>query len=238
MDGTGPYFAVGDGYALYRGAVGAGGAHRHAAFQVAVAVDGEVAMDDASGVRHRGAALVVPPMVEHRLLPSRDLRTFFIEPHCRFADGLRTFGGSGLVVAPGLRGLREADVRPGGARPSRDLDGRLLAAMRTLLDEPMPLPDVAARVGLSPQRLRALARAELGMPLARWRIWRRLARSAEALRAGDALAVAAHAGGFADQAHFTREMRRMMGMTPAEAVRALRPSAAPGRVDGDGAVDG
>jgi AraC-like DNA-binding protein len=33
------------------------------------------------------------------------------------------------------------------------------------------------------------------------------------------------AGGFADQAHFTREMRRMMGLTPAEVVRAIGPGA-------------
>ncbi|WP_433137549.1 helix-turn-helix transcriptional regulator [Actinomadura nitritigenes] len=118
-----------------------------------------------------------------------------------------------------MRGLREEDVA--GGRRSGELDGRLLDAMRVLMDERIPMAALAARVGLSPQRLRALARAELGMPLARWRIWRRLARAAEALREGRTLSGAALAGGFADQAHFTREMRRMMGLTPAEAVRAL-----------------
>ena len=40
-----------------------------------------------------------------------------------------------------------------------------------LVDSEIGLPAVAARVGLSPQRLRALARGQLGMPLARWRAW-------------------------------------------------------------------
>ncbi|MGI5321436.1 helix-turn-helix domain-containing protein [Actinomadura nitritigenes] len=196
-----------------------GSVHRHAAFQVAVGVHGEVVMDDEAGNRFSDVALVVPPLVGHRLHPVRELRTFFVEPHCAFADRLRAVCGGGITSAPGMRGLREEDVA--GGRLSGELDGRLLDAMRLLMDERIPMTALAARVGLSPQRLRALARAELGMPLARWRIWRRLARSAEALREGRTLSGAALAGGFADQAHFTREMRRMMGLTPSEVVRAL-----------------
>lgn len=215
----GAYFVIGDGYAVYQGAVAEGSFHRHAAFQVAIGVHGEVVMDDEAGNRFSDAALVVPPLVGHRLLPVRELRTLFVEPHSEFADRLRVVCGGGITPAPGMRGLREEDVA--GGRLSGELDGRLLDAMRVLMDERIPMTALAARVGLSPQRLRALARAELGMPLARWRIWRRLARSAEALREGRTLGGAALAGGFADQAHFTREMRRMMGLTPAEVVRAL-----------------
>ncbi|MFE9105494.1 helix-turn-helix domain-containing protein [Actinomadura geliboluensis] len=238
VDRTGrPYFTIGDGYALYQGGVTEGSLHRHAAFQVAIAVRGEVAMDDASGTRHRDVALIVPPMVGHRLLQAQALRIFYVEPHCAFADELRALCGTGITPAPAMSGLSEEDVRAAGGRPSSELDGRLLEAMRTLLDEQTSMPALAAQVGLSPQRLRALARTELGMPLTRWRIWRRLARSAEALREGRPLSVAALAGGFADQAHFTREMRRMMGLTPAEAVRALEASAAASRVERDRAGD-
>ncbi|QKW40110.1 helix-turn-helix transcriptional regulator [Actinomadura sp. NAK00032] len=212
---------MGDGYALYQGGVTEGTLHRHAAFQVAIAVHGEVAMDDASGTHHRDVALLVPPMVGHRLHPAKALRIFYVEPHCAFADELRALCGSGITPAPAMSSLSEADVRAAGGRPSSEIDGRLLDAMRALLDEQTSMTALAAQVSLSPQRLRALARAELGMPLTRWRIWRRLARSAEALREGQPLSVAALTGGFADQSHFTREMRRMMGLTPAEAVRAL-----------------
>ncbi|MER7542062.1 AraC family transcriptional regulator [Spirillospora sp. NPDC127506] len=236
MDGTPARFVIGDGYALYEGPAAEGGVHRHAAFQVAIGMGGDVAMDDASGTRHSGPALLVPPMAGHRLHAAPALRTFFIEPHCAFADRLRPLCGAGVAPAPGLRGLREDDVRAAGGRPSGELDARLLNAMRALMDEPAPMPVLAAKAGLSPQRLRALAREQLGMPLARWRVWRRLARSAEALRDGRTLSEAALAGGFADQAHFTREMRRMMGLTPAEAVRALRASGAARGVDGDRAV--
>lgn len=237
MDGTGPYFTIGDGYALYQGAVSEGAVHLHAAFQVAVGVHGEAVMNDASGTAYRDVTLIVPPMVVHRLLPARALRTFFVEPHCAFADQLRLLCGSGITLTPAMSGLREQDVRAACVRLSSELDGRLLDAMGALMDGQISMLAVAARVGLSPQRLRALARKELGMPLARWRIWRRLARSAEALRMGRSLSGAALAGGFADQAHFTREMRRMMGLAPSEVVRLMCASAAARGVDGDRAVD-
>lgn len=72
--------------------------------------------------------------------------TFFVEPHCAFADQLRERCGGAVTVAGELRGLGEEEVR--FARPS---------------------------------------------------------------------------GGFADQAHLTRWMREMMGLTPGAVLPALRP---------------
>ncbi len=70
--------------------------------------------------------------------------------------------------------------------------------------------------------LRALAREQLGMPLARWRIWRRFRQAALSLGAGHTLALAAADAGFADQAHFGRRMREMYGVKPLQVVPVLR----------------
>jgi AraC-like DNA-binding protein len=216
-----PSFAVGEGYAAYRGPAIEVVAHRHAAFQVAIAVQGAVAIVDAAGTCHRGVALAVAPMARHRMLAGADLLTFFVEPHCAFADRLRERcgGGDGVTAAGELHGLTEADLRP--VHPSRVLDPRLVAAMDAVTAPGASMPEVAARVGLSPQRLRALARGQLGMPLLRWRAWVRLRVAAEALRDGRSIADAAITGGFADQAHLTRWMREMMGLTPTVALPAL-----------------
>ncbi|MFF9645781.1 AraC family transcriptional regulator [Kitasatospora aureofaciens] len=229
-EGTGPRFVVGAGYALYRGPLADSTPHRHAAFQVAVAAaGGVVTVADAAGVRHRGAAVVVPPMVWHRMEPVRRVTAFFVDPHCAFADRLRAGCGDGVTVAPRWGDLAEEDVRPFGLLPSAVVDVRLWAAMEALTDHRVALPGLAARVGLSPQRLRALARRQLGVPLARWRIWRRLARAVDALGDGHTLAEAALAGGFADQAHFSRQMREMTGLTPSEVLPVLRASESAGR---------
>lgn len=216
-----PRFVISDGYARYRGAVTDSPAHRHAAFQIAIAVRGEVAMLDASGVCHRGAALVVPPMTRHRMLAAADVVTYFVDPRCAFADRLREHHG--VTSAGELHGLREDELRLASARASGALDPRLVAAMdATVAQWGLSMPELAAQVGLSPQRLRALAKQELGMPLTRWRVWARLRRAAQALGDGRSPADAAVAAGFADQAHLTRWMREMMGVTPSAAVPILR----------------
>ncbi|MFE4974299.1 helix-turn-helix domain-containing protein [Kitasatospora sp. NPDC056651] len=221
-----PRFAVGPGYARYRGPLADSAFHRHAAFQVAVAVRGgdagRVAVDDADGRRHRGPAVVVAPMVRHRMPPTREVLVFYVDPHCAFADRLRAACGTGVTVAPRWHGLTERDVRPGGGQPAGGLDPRLGAALAALADDQVPLEGLAARVGLSPQRLRALARRQLGVPLARWRSWQRLSRAALALGEGCSPAQAALAGGFADQAHLTRWMRELTGLTPSQVRPALR----------------
>ncbi|MEV0148265.1 MULTISPECIES: AraC family transcriptional regulator [unclassified Nonomuraea] len=224
-----PRFDVGHGYALYQGPSWDTAFHRHAAFQIAVAIEGDVGMVDSSETCHRAVALVVPPMVRHRMLATTDLRVFFVEPQCAYADRLRERYGPGIGAAPELRRLSDDDVRRAGARPSGELDPRLLAAMDALVDGSGSMQDLAVRVGLSSQRLRALAHSQLGMPLARWRVWARLRRAVEALRAGRTLAEAAAMSGFADQAHLTRWTREMMGLTPAVLLPVLRGPVAAGQ---------
>jgi AraC-like DNA-binding protein len=216
-----PQFVIRDGYARYRGAVAGGSAHRHAAFQIAIAVAGEVAILDAAGSCHRAAALVVSPMTPHQMLTTADVLTYFIEPQCAFADRLRD--RRGITPADDLADLREQDIGPAATIASGALDARLVAAMAMgQQDWHLSMPNLALHVGISPQRLRALALQQLGMPLTRWRVWARLRRAAEAIGDGQSLAGAAATAGFADQAHLSRWMREMMGMTPSAVSPALR----------------
>jgi AraC-like DNA-binding protein len=215
-------FAIGEGYAVYRGPTTAGTLHRHAAFQIVIGIRDEVAVVDATDIHHRAAVLVVAPMERHCLQATPDVLTYFVEPHCVFADRLRQHHGNGITAAPELRALSEDEVRPAGTHRSGELDPRLVQALNALVDHHVSFPSLAAKVGLSPQRLRALARSQLGMPLARWRVWTRLRRAAEALQNGQSPADAALTAGFADQAHLTRQMREMMGVTPSAVLPMLR----------------
>ena len=99
------------------------------------------------------------------------------------------------------------------------LDPRLLAVLEDLdrnLDNPSIL-NAANRTGLSRSRVRTLAREQIGVPLSTWVMWRKLVKANKALSLGANLSDAALAGHFADQAHFTRTMKRMFGVTPTQA---------------------
>ncbi len=101
------------------------------------------------------------------------------------------------------------------------IDSRLAFAIHALPDA-YRLDVLAAEIGVSPSRLRALALDAIGVPLTQLRLWSRLARAIARLPYG-ATADAAAAAGFADQSHFTRTARRFLGRTPAElSLRSLK----------------
>ncbi|MDZ7733659.1 MAG: AraC family transcriptional regulator [Acidimicrobiia bacterium] len=89
------------------------------------------------------------------------------------------------------------------------------ALMRTHATHPLPVPEVARRVGASPTRLRALFQEQVGLPPSRhlaW--WRMIAATRKVTDDGWNLADAAAAGGFADGAHYSRTFRGFGGIPP------------------------
>jgi AraC-like DNA-binding protein len=118
-------------------------------------------------------------------------------------------------VIQGLAGIsRDA---PALSRPG-SLPAALSAALAYIddhLDEPLRIPDLAARAGLSPfqfdQRLRALFGLSAGQYLSRLRI----GRACDRLRHTEApLSELALECGYADQAAFTRQFHKSVGLTP------------------------
>jgi AraC family transcriptional regulator len=104
-----------------------------------------------------------------------------------------------------------------GVEPTVVSDERILRAtayIKSHLESPLTLEDVAAQAFLSPSRFRHLFVEETGMALRPYILWRRFLRVWELLMAGESLSTAAHRAGFADAAHLTRTSRRMFGFPP------------------------
>jgi len=226
-------FEFGALWAAYRGPAGENTPHAHVAVQLAIGPDVCVELD--GGARLDGPLVIVGPLLSHRLMPSpRPLGLLYLAPQARLAAALlAAIHPAGAAAAPAelvsaLRGAAPAqwtvrlEAALGTAMPA--LDARLAAALRDAERDGAPgaVGRAAAAVGLSEARLRALARQQLHAPLSQWLLWRKLERAARAVAAGASLAAAAADGGFADQAHFTRTMRRMFGLTPTAAAAALR----------------
>jgi AraC family transcriptional regulator len=92
---------------------------------------------------------------------------------------------------------------------------RTVELIRERLSETIPLRAMAAAVHLSPDRFRHLFMKETGVGFRAYLLWQRLECSLAAYVAGETLTEAAHTGGFADSAHFSRTFRRMFGIAPA-----------------------
>lgn len=184
-----------------------------------------------------GEALVVRPGASHALRPVSDVLLVFLEPQSAAAKrvGDRLGPGPMSSLPPSLAELVDVHapfsacvsrLLGSGATAGR-LDSRLQAALAFLATAEGigSVGRAAAVVGLSHARLRALAQAQMGVPLSRWMAWRRLNRAGDALARGAGLAEAALAAGFADQAHLSRDMRKILGITPGAAQGVMGPQA-------------
>lgn len=107
-------------------------------------------------------------------------------------------------------------------RPRSRLDA-LLARVEADPGAPWTAESMARCAGLSPSRLHALFREEVGATPRDWLLQLRLARVCAWLGAGDLpIAELALRAGFSDQSALTRAMRRSLGTTPAEFRRRRR----------------
>lgn len=215
-------------WAAFRGFSASNTLHAHVAMQLCVGHALPPTVVDASGRAVHSRGIAIRPGVRHRLEPSPDITLVFIEPQTPLARKLMALLPRASIapmpdelcnqIAAGVPLERLFGELMALAQPKAVLDGRLSTALAVLVETTANdgVAQAARAAGISPSRLRALAHAELGVPLAPWVMWRKLERAGAAIMAGSGLAEAALAGGFADQAHFSRAMRRVFGITPGE----------------------
>lgn len=219
----------GDGWACFEGVCGDAKPHRHLSAQVVAGVDGPVSvMGEAGSVR--GDAVLVPAGAVHAIAAAPRARLVFLQP---FSPLAACWDVAAWPAAPGVAPgwlvarLHEPELHRtlaawSSAAEAPVLDARLAAALARLRSEAgLDVAGLGQAVGLSPARLRALARSELGAPLAQWRAWFQLERAMSDLRDGETLAAAAISAGFSDQAHLSRTMRRFLGITPGTTARLI-----------------
>lgn len=189
---------------------------------------------------------VIAPDVPHVFhAPGSVVANILFEPESTVGRGvLAKYGATGLQLVPGpeaktlaqpiaeayFEGADDAtlillarqavatfsgvDVLPKMADP-RIL--RAITEIRQHLDEPIKLPALARRIGLSPGRLRHLFVAETGVSFRRYLLWERLNKALSLGFGGASWTEAAYAANFADSAHLSRTCQRMFGLAPTRA---------------------
>lgn len=206
--------------------------HAHAAVQCVVSPHGVELVDEAGQV-FRGPGWIVRSGVVHSLRPVRDLVLALIEPQSHVARGLLGQIAPDPIAAlpPDLIGLMTTAHTADGLvdllqhRPSDSssrIDRRVLMALDALdRQQDSDGAVLAARfAGISASHLRALCRSEFGVPFSKLLLWRKVRKACLAMKSGLSLADAAAEAGFADQAHLTRTLSGVIGLTAGEAARA------------------
>jgi AraC family transcriptional regulator len=221
--------------------------HDHHALQIALALDGVCMFrSQADGTWSQFQGAIVRSHRQHQFEAAGvTMAQLFIEPETvegrrlreRFVDDISPLPEAprlamAQLLGDALRADAQADemiaaaraatlLLAGVAAPIADADGRVdkaIAYIRSRIDGPIALGEVAAAAALSPGRFRHLFVAQTGTSFRAYLLWTRLNVAIQFAMDGRSWTEAAHAAGFADSAHLTRTFRRMLGINPAALV--------------------
>ncbi|QJR37856.1 helix-turn-helix domain-containing protein [Gemmatimonas groenlandica] len=192
------------------------------AYQAAIIASRQPHMMDATGVTYDAVIFVEPETPQGRALVERYLdggiapitAESFTAASTALFDTWLAHGNAPPTVTALQRAI---DVLTHGARAAVVSDERILRAVayiKSHLDAPLTLEQVADVACLSPSRFRHLFVEQTGTALRPYLLWRRFLLAWELVMRGESLSTAAHAAGFADAAHLTRTSHRMFGFPP------------------------
>ncbi len=219
-----------EGGALFIGPLADTSPHKHHAAQITIGLDGPFRILQ-NGTWQESRAIAIPPNQPHQLDggPSalaialvdgatplgRAIAAGNVAPRCAALGALPT----SLAEAQGFCAHLSGHSL---LQPAPEVDrriARVLAALATPADAPPKAAALASLAALSESRFLHLFKQSTGLPLRRYILWRRIMAALESATQGADLTTAAHHGGFADSAHFSRTFRESFGLSPSSLLK-------------------
>lgn len=201
---------MGRDYGLIVGELGRTAPHAHYAHQLMVCPGAPITVSLEGQVTsaHR---LFIPSRQAHAILETQgEVTVLYAEPAV-------------FDIAPLLH--QDLSLEALRQLPRRSLNDprleRALAALDQQLTGKVSAQALAQAAHLSLSQLERLFCDQLGLPVRRLVLWRRLRIALQLALAGGTLTEAAHGAGFADSAHFSRTMKQLFGVTAAASLRQL-----------------
>jgi AraC-like DNA-binding protein len=218
--------------------------HRHHSVQLILALDGRVRIRAGRGRRWIScdAALIKPDALHEVEAWGSVVLIAFVEPESELGAALVAPRGPAIspMETSAVARWRVSLGDPAALTPARveawvradllhdrqpvSIHPRVKRVLRFLRSEvasqeSTSLERLAAVAGLSTSRLMHAFTGSVGVALRPYILWLRMQRALGELMAGASVTEAAHSAGFADTAHLSRTVRRMLGVTPTHLVQ-------------------
>ncbi|MGK5075197.1 helix-turn-helix domain-containing protein [Janthinobacterium sp. ZB1P44] len=205
-------------FAILHGAAGATDRHAHYAHQLMLSTGAPFTVE-LDGIVHTARRLLVESLRPHAIVAApAPMLTIYTEPQRLAGAALLAAADAG---APTLDHVAAAlQAQPREPLPDPRLR-RALDQVDALLSGKVSAAAVADAAHLSLSQLERLFSAQLGLPVRRLVLWRRLRLAIRFILLGSTLTDAAHGAGFADAAHFSRTMRSLFGVRADRSLRRL-----------------
>jgi AraC-like DNA-binding protein len=226
---------ISEGIMVFIGHAGDNSPHSHATLQLTISHTEPLLLEDNSGRLHKSKKLYVRPGIKHALLSSSKVTLVLIEPQSSIARYILSLCPADSIGNLPAEILANLDINNKAVEivsalkklvitEQSDVDPRLSQALLFLRHAPLKsaIKNAAIICQLSESRLRAIATQHLGIPRSKWVLWCAIARASKAIAECESLAEAAVTGGFSDQAHYTRTLHKLMGITPGKTTHLLK----------------
>jgi len=228
-----------DGFAFYRGSLSSVSQHQHHAVELVIR-EGPCEFWNGSERLHRGRVALLGADVPHRFVGNGWQWFIYVEPESRLGGQLtQCLNGQPVVSLSDelVVGLPIADATTTGeltllldrltnrlmpgttSALAVNVDERIdlvLDYIKSHIDGSLPLGQLTDVACLSEGRLMHLFKERVGIPIRKYILWNRLQVSVQHVLQGQNLTQAAHSGGFADSAHFSRTFSEMFGIRPSD----------------------
>lgn len=216
-----------------------------------VATRGTVRMEEADGRIREGRVVVVPAHEPHTVrTPDDRIACLMLEPEFIDVPALTT-AQSQQQLARNLNELpdRLADLQHltqlarqardsggltveafdeavfGWRLPTRDLEARIARVVHCIRQNPAesaPAAELARQCGLSPSHFMHLFKAQCGVSLRAFRLWKRARSLLQAVQHGGNLTTLAQELGYGDSAYFSNSIRHHTGLRPSDIVKGAQ----------------
>ncbi|QHD02755.1 AraC family transcriptional regulator [Pseudomonas sp. S04] len=209
---------LGRDYGLVHGRLGRTAPHAHYAHQLIIA-GGQPLQVSLEGTPQVTGRLFIESLRTHAIMHGSDnVLCIYAEPLMFEAQALQDCLAD---VEPSLPAIAQA-VLQCPRRPFNDPRiGRALQALDGLLAGKVSAASLAAQAHVSLSQLERLFARQVGLPVRRLVLWRRLRLAMALMLSGSNLTVAAHDAGFADAAHLSRSLKKIFGVTASQGLNGL-----------------
>ena len=206
-------------FAILHGAAGATDSHAQYAHQLMLST-GAPFTAELDGIVHTARHLLIDSLRPHAIVAAPAfMLTIYAEP--QRLSGAALLAAAAHAGAPTLDNIAAAlQAQPREHLPDPRLR-RALDQVDALLSGKVSAAALAEAAHVSLSQLERLFSAQLGLPVRRLVLWRRLRLAIRFILLGSTLTDAAHGAGFADAAHFSRTMRSLFGVRADRSLRRL-----------------
>lgn len=209
---------LGRDYGLVFGTLGRTTPHAHYAHQLIIASGQSVTLE-LDGVTQTAQQVFIESLRPHAIVEAGDqVFSLYAEPLMFDARVLQEHLRD---IEPTLPSLDQALQNC----PRRPLDdpriGRALTALDSLLSGKIAAATLAEQANVSLSQLERLFAQQVGLPVRRLVLWRRLRLAMALLLSGHNVTAAAHEAGFADSAHLSRSLKKIFGVTASQGLGGI-----------------